>query len=106
MPKIKINERGKHTSVIEGGKDVYKILQKLSVRISPGVIEANIGSKGKIVKLKKINNETFEMVIVFNGSKQTFKLYSVEQSLITGALSSFRSRGWNIQDVLDISNSQ
>ena len=98
-----INERGSHTTVIEGAKEVLKVLKKVGGLISPGKIEANVKSKGKSVKLKKLNKETFEMVIVFNSSKQTFKLYGDNQQEIIDAINELRKDNWNVQDMLDIS---
>jgi hypothetical protein len=105
MEKIHINERGAHTTTIEGAKDVLKALKKEGVYTSPGVIEANVKARGKSVKLKKLNNETFEMVIVVNSSKQTFKIYSENQQAVIKLIKSFTAKSWNVQDVLDISSS-
>lgn len=106
MGRLKINERGTHSSVMEGATDVIKILRKLGVRTSPGVIEANVGGKGKSVKLKKMNNETFEMVIVVKSTKQTFKVYGNEQEVIIAAMLGLRKENWNVQKVLDISGAR
>lgn len=106
MGRFKVNERGTHTSAIEGAKDVLKILKKLGVTTSPGVIQANVGGRGKSVKLKKVNNETFEMVIVVNSSKQTFKIYGGDHGKVTRAIAGLRLENWNVQDVLDISETQ
>lgn len=106
MAKLKINERGTHTSVIEGARDVVKILRGLGVTISPGVIQANVKAKGKSVKLKKVNNETFEMVIVVNSSKQTFKVYGANQKDINNGIATLRKENWNVQTTMDISQSQ
>ncbi|MEI6810700.1 MAG: hypothetical protein WCK60_01465 [Candidatus Nomurabacteria bacterium] len=103
MEKKHINERGSHTTVIEGAKDILKEFKKAGVFISPGVIEANVKAKGKSVKLKKMNNETFEMVIVVNSSKQTFKVYGENQQEIINLINKFKSQSWNVQDMLDIS---
>lgn len=62
MEKMHINERGAHTTVIEGAKDVLKALRKIGVETAPGVIEANVGARGKNVKLKKLSDKTLEMV--------------------------------------------
>lgn len=99
----KVNERGSHTTTIEGAKEILKAFKKVGVLVSPGVIEANVKARGKSVKLKKLNNETFEMVIVVNSSKQTFKVYGNNQETIANLVSSFKSQSWNVQDVLDIS---
>jgi hypothetical protein len=99
----KVNERGSHTTTIEGAKDILKAFKKVGVLVSPGVIEANVKARGKSMKLKKLNNETFEMVVVVNSSKQTFKVYGDNQEAIIKLVMSFRSESWNVQDVLDIS---
>ena len=100
---IKVNERGTHTTTIEGAKDILKAFKKLGVEVSPGVIEANAKSKGRSVKLKKLNNETFEMVIVVKSSKQTFKVYGDNQKEVIILLETFKKDNWNVQGVLDIS---
>lgn len=99
----KINERGSHTTTIEGAKDILKAFNKIGVEVSPGVIQANAKSKGRSVKLKKLNNETFEMVVVVKSSKQTFKVYGNNQQEIISLLEIFKKDNWNVQDVLDIS---
>jgi hypothetical protein len=99
----KINERGTHTTTIEGAVPILKTLSKISVEVSPGVIQANVKSKGRSVKLKKLNNETFEMVIVVKSSKQTFKVYGKDQEKIVRALDAFKKDNWNVQGVLDVS---
>lgn len=101
--KDHVNERGSHTTVIEGAKTILKEFKKSKILISPGIIEANVKAKGKSVKLKKMNNETFEMVIVVNSSKQTFKVYGENQQEIIKLINSFKSQSWNVQDMLDIS---
>ncbi len=103
MEKMHINERGTHTTTIEGAKDILKILKKIQAYVSPGVIEANVKARGKSVKLKKLNNETFEMVVVVNSSKQTFKVYGSNQQEIIDAINELKKNNWNVQDVLDIS---
>ncbi len=100
---VHINERGSHTTVIEGSRDILKLLKKAGVEVSPGVIEANVKAKGRSVKLKKLNNETFEMVVVVNSSKQTFKVYGKEQEGITSIIQSLKRDGWNVQDTMDLS---
>lgn len=99
-----INERGGHTTVIEGSKDILKAFKKVGIEVSPGVIEANAKARGKSAKLKKINNETFEMVIVVNSSKQTFKVYAKNEEVLVKELAKFKLKSWNIQDTLDISS--
>lgn len=106
MATLKINERGTHTSAIEGARDILKILRKLGTTTSPGVIEMNVKGKGKSVKLKKVNNKTFEMVIVVNGSKQTFKVYGENQDDISKAVAGLCNKNWNVQNMLDISRSE
>lgn len=101
---VHINERGAHTTVIEGSLYILKILKKAGVEVSPGVIEGNVRAKGKSVKLKKLNNETFEMVVVVNSSKQTFKVYGKDQVGITSIIKGLKSSGWNVQDPMDLSN--
>ncbi len=100
---IKINERGTHTTTIEGAKDILKAFNKIGVEVSPGVIQANAKSKGRSVKLKKLNNETFEMVVVVKSSKQTFKVYGSNQQEIITLVEACKKDNWNVQDVLDIS---
>jgi len=103
MEKMHINERGSHTTVIEGSRDILKLLSKVEVEVSPGVIEPNVKAKGKSVKVKKLNNETFEMVVVVNSSKQTFKVYGVEQEKVTAVIQSLKREGWNVQETMDLS---
>lgn len=100
---IHINERGSHTTVIEGSKDVLKLLNKAGAQVSPGVIEGNVKAKGRSVKLKKLNNETFEMVVVVGSSKQTFKVYGNDQERITQVIQGLKGAGWNVQDTMDLS---
>ncbi len=100
---VKVNERGSHTTTIEGAYDILKAFSKICVEVSPGVIQANAKSRGKSVKLKKLNNETFEMVIVVKSSKQTFKVYGKDQAAIIATLNHFKKDMWNVQDVLDMS---
>lgn len=71
--------------------------------MSPGIIEGNVKAKGKSVKLKKLNNETFEMVIVVNSSKQTFKVYGSNQQEIIAIIQELKREGWNVQDTIDLS---
>jgi hypothetical protein len=101
MPKV--NERGSHTTTIEGAKDILQAFKKIGVEVSPGVIQANAKSKGRSVKLKKLNNETFEMVVVVKSSKQTFKVYGKDQETIIATLEGFKKDNWNVQGMLDIS---
>jgi hypothetical protein len=103
MEKMHINERGTHTTVIEGSKDILKMLKKIQAYVSPGIIEANVKARGKSVKLKKLNDETFEMVVVVNSSKQTFKIYGDNQAEIIKIIDTLKSESWNVQAMLDIS---
>lgn len=103
MKRAHVNERGTHTTVIEGAKDILKLLKKAEVEVSPGIIEGNVKAKGRSVKLKKLNNETFEMVVVVNSSKQTFKVYSKNQRSIGKAIHGLKKEGWNVQDTMDLS---
>lgn len=104
MQKKHVNERGTHTTYIEGAVEILKAMKKIGVEVSPGVIEGNVRASGRSVKLKKMNNETFEMVIVVKSSKQTFKVYGENQVEIIKSIKLFKKEGWNVQDVLDISN--
>ncbi|MEK7460330.1 MAG: hypothetical protein AAB628_02160 [Patescibacteria group bacterium] len=99
-----INERGSHTTIIEGSKDILKRFKKAGVEVSPGIIEGNVKAKGRSVKLKKLNNETFEMVVVSGSSKQTFKVYGNDQKNITNIIQSLKADGWNVQDTMDLSH--
>ena len=99
-----INERGSHTTVIEGSKDILKRFKKAGVKVSPGIIEGNVKAKGRSVKLKKLNNETFEMVVVLGSSKQTFKVYGNDQKSITNIIQSLKADGWNVQETIDLSH--
>lgn len=103
MEKIHINERGSHTTVIEGSRDILKLLRKAEVEVSPGVIEGNVKAKGKSVKLKKLNNETFEMVVVVSSSKQTFKVYGNDQENISNIVFSLKRDGWTVLETMDLS---
>ncbi|MEN9881060.1 MAG: hypothetical protein RLZZ308_243 [Candidatus Parcubacteria bacterium] len=78
MERQHINERGSHTTTIEQAVHLLSILKKTieGVQISPGKIEANIGAKSSSVKLKHINNELYEMVVVHNGARQEFKIFT------------------------------
>jgi len=103
VEKIHINERGSHTTVIEGSRDILKLLRKAEVEVSPGVIEGNVKAKGKSVKLKKLNNETFEMVVVVSSSKQTFKVYGNDQENISNIVFSLKRDGWTVLETMDLS---
>lgn len=103
---IHINERGSHTTVIEGAKNVLKLLKKIEVSVAPGVIEGNVKAKGKSVKLKKVNSETFEMVVVVGSSKQTFKVYGREQKRIIKTVEMLRKENWHVLGVMDVSGAR
>lgn len=103
MEKMHINERGSHTTFIEGSKDILKLLKKVGVEVSPGIIEGNVKARGKSVKLKKLNNETFEMVVVVNSSKQTFKVYGKDQDGVTSVIQGLKAEGWNVLAPMDLS---
>lgn len=100
---VHINERGSHTTVIEGSKEILKLFKKAGIEVSPGVIEANVRAKGKSVKLKKLNKETYEMVVVVNSSKQTFKVYGRNEWHVFAPLKGLKKEGWNVQDTMDLS---
>ncbi len=99
----KVNERGSHTPTIEGAFPILKVFGKIGVEVSPGVIQANAKSKGRSVKLKKLNNETFEMVVVVKSSKQMFKVYGTNQEEIIKLVETFKKDNWNVQEMLDVS---
>lgn len=102
MERMHINERGAHTTAIEGARDVLRILGKLGAEVSPGVIEQNVKAHGKSVKLKRINPETFEMVVVVNGSKQTFKVYGKDQAGIEDGIRGMKADGWNVPETMEL----
>lgn len=104
MEKMHINERGAHTTVIEGAANILKALRKIGVETAPGVIEANVKAHGKSAKLKKLNDATFELVVVVNGSKQTFKVYGADQGGVEGIMQGMKRDGWNIQETIDLSS--
>ena len=101
MPKSLV--RGNHTTVIEAALPVCKMLEKIGVEISPGIIIARVTSKNKSIKLKKLNNETFEMIIVVKSSKQIFKLYSKNHNAIIDAVTSLTKEGWHVLPLIDLS---
>jgi len=103
MEKMHINERGAHTTVIEGAWDILKALRKIGVETAPGVIEANVGAHGKSMKLKKLSEKTFEMVIVVNSSKQTFKIYGADQGSLADIMRDMKAGGWNVRETMDLS---
>lgn len=103
MVKKHINERGSHTTFIEGAKDILKLLNKAGLEVSPGIIEGNVKARGRSIKLKKLNSETFEMIVVANSSKQTFKVYGKDQKSVRLAVQSMKADGWNILDTMDMS---
>ena len=71
------------------------------MEVSPEVI-GQTKAKGRSVKLKKLNNETFEMVVVVNSSKQTFKVYGKEQEGITSIIQSLKGMA-GMWDTMDLS---
>jgi hypothetical protein len=91
MPKSVV--RGNHTTIIEAALSVCKMLEKIGVEISPGIIIARVTSKKKSIKLKKLNNETFEMIIVVKSSKQIFKLYSKDHKAIIEVVNGLTKEG-------------
>lgn len=103
MGRMHINERGAHTTVIEGARDILKALRKIGAETAPGVIEGNVKARGKSVKLNRLNPATFEMVVVVNASKQTFKIYGKDQDGIAGIMQDMKAAGWNVQETLDLS---
>jgi hypothetical protein len=103
MERLHINERGTHTTAIEGAREVLKALRKVGAEVSPGIIEGNVGAHGKSVKLKRLGAEAFEMVVVVNGAKQTFKIYGKDQDGIEGAVRGLAAEGWHVPATLDIS---
>ena len=66
--------------------------------MSPGKIEGGVGAKASSVKLKHINDEVYEMVIVHNGSRQEFKLFTKEQYqvLVEVFKKDKKLREWNV----------
>jgi hypothetical protein len=103
MGQSHINERGAHTTVIEGARGILKALRKIGVETAPGMIEGGVKAHGRSVKLKKLNAATLEMVVVVNSSKQTFKLYGKDQAGIAGIVSGMKAKGWNVQETIDLS---
>ena len=92
-----INERGSHTTVIEFAKDPLKILKKQGVSVSPGKIEASGASGNRSLKIKKINREVSEMVIVAGSSKQTFKVFTEDPEGLVVILKKDKTlREWNV----------
>lgn len=104
MGKMHINERGAHTTVIEGAKDILKAFRKIGVETAPGVIEANVGARGKSVKFKRLSDKTFEVVVVVNGSKQTFKIYGADQGGLADIMRDIKADGWSVRETMDLSS--
>ncbi|MEN9552322.1 MAG: hypothetical protein RI935_699 [Candidatus Parcubacteria bacterium] len=73
-----LNDRGSHTTIIDAFLPVLNVLKKYGseVRVSPGKIEGGVGAKSSSIKLKHINDELYEMVVVHNGSRQEFKVFT------------------------------
>ena len=99
-----MNERGSHTTFIEGAKDILKLLKKAGLEVSPGIIEGNVKAKGRSIKLKKLNSETYEMIVVVNSSKQVFKVYGKDQKEVRLAVESLKVGGWKVLATMDLSN--
>mgnify|MGYP000330103274 CR=1 FL=1 len=99
-----INERGGHTTVIEGARDILKALRKIGIETAPGIIEGNVKARGKSVKLKRLSRKAFEMVVVVKGSKQTFKIYGENQGGIADIMQDMKRREWNVQETIDLSS--
>ncbi len=96
-----VNDRGTHTTIIESAENVISFFSKnrhLGVTVSPGKIEGGVGAKSKSIKLKHLNNETYEMVITFNGTRQEFKIFTHTETktLISEMKADKKLRIWNI----------
>jgi hypothetical protein len=78
MGQKHINERGSHTTVIDASKPVLDVLKKqfAGITVSPGKIEGGAGARSSSIKCKHINDELYEMVIVHNGARQEFKVFT------------------------------
>lgn len=64
--------------MIDASKPVLDVLKKhfVGVAVSPGKIEGGVGAKSSSIKCKHINDELYEMVIVHNGARQEFKVFT------------------------------
>ncbi len=73
-----LNDRGSHTTIIDAFLPVLNVLKKYGndVSVSPGKIEGGVGAKSSSIKFKHINDELYEMVLVHNGSRQEFKIFT------------------------------
>lgn len=96
-------QRGSHTSAIEAARDILKQFFKVGIKVSPGVIEGNIKARTRSIKLRKLNAETFEMVMVAKGSKQTFKVYGSDQEAVIRIVNAQQSEGWLVSPIADFS---
>lgn len=77
MKKAHINERGKHTTVIESSQIILLAFGKIKdIKVAPGKINAGVGAKSKSVKFKQINSELYEMVITSKSQRQEFKIFT------------------------------
>lgn len=77
MKKEHVNERGKHTTVIESSQVILAAFGKIKdMKVAPGKINAGVGAKSKSVKFKQINSELYEMVITSKSQRQEFKLFT------------------------------
>ncbi len=102
MQKMHINERGTHTTVIEAVKPILALFTKGDglepVQVSPGKIEGGAGSKSKSIKFKHINDELYEMVVISNGSRQEFKVFTrtAPEKLLEAIKSNKKTKEWNV----------
>ena len=77
MKKAHVNERGKHTTVIESSQDILLAFCKIKdIKVAPGRINAGVGAKSKSVKFKQINLELYEMVVTSKSQRQEFKVFT------------------------------
>lgn len=77
MKKAHVNERGKHTTVIDSSQDILLAFGKIKdIKVAPGKINAGVGAKSKSVKFKQINSELYEMVITSKSQRQEFKVFT------------------------------
>ncbi|MBP6888103.1 MAG: hypothetical protein KBC21_00205 [Candidatus Pacebacteria bacterium] len=112
MERQHINERGSHTTIIEASKPVLDILKKSfpGIEVSPGKIESGVGAKSGSIKFKHINDELYEMVVVHNGSRQEFKVFSrasfEELKKIFKKEKKTREWSFNYTDMRDVGKSQ
>lgn len=100
---IYVYDRGHHTTVIEGAEDIVKLFKKAKIGISPGVISGTGGTKKNSVKLNKLNDETFRMIVVVKGFKQSFTVYGQNQQHVFSTLIELRKNGWRVSEETDVS---